>query len=120
MITLEEALFIPETTLKQALTTPHPPTKIDIIIDLYEERARLKEIREQVANGEREPDKKLTAEMYITQLVIATDKTMIDALKETNITLTQNNYVDISSQVNDLIQFSRERQCNKQKLTGPS
>jgi hypothetical protein len=128
MMTLEEALGLQgvtitpelktEITPKQAPIAPTPPTtptKIDIILDLIDERERLKQIREEVATGARKADKELTAEMYLTQLVISANKTVIDALKETNINLTQNNYVDISTQVNEVIRFSRERQCSKNK-----
>jgi hypothetical protein len=107
-------------TPEKALITPHPPTpttptKIDIIWDLIQERERLKQIREDITTGQRKADKELTAEMYLTQLVISANKTVIDALKETKINVTNNfNQIDITQQINELIEVS-EMTCN-----GPS
>jgi hypothetical protein len=124
MQSLEETLGLPPPTshhtkqaLKQPPNTPHPPSKIDILIDLMDEIKHLKQIREDVITGQRAADEILKAEMYITQLQLSAYKIILEGLKENNVNLTQNNYtqIDISAQVNDLIQFSRERQCLKNK-----
>lgn len=93
--TLSMADFYPQTTLKQAPTAPTPPTRIDILLDIYTERERLKTLREQIACGAVKATRELNAEMYITQLILSANKTALEALKENNITLTQNNITQI-------------------------
>jgi predicted transcriptional regulator len=93
------------------------------MLALMNEIERLKQIREDVVAGQRQADNILKAEMYITQLGLSAYKIILDGLKESaKIELTQNNYtqVDISAQVNDLIKFSRERQCSKHQATQSS
>jgi hypothetical protein len=109
---------------KQTQITPHPPSRVDLLIELMDEIAYLKEIRQQVRDGAIEADKKLTAEMYITQITLSAYKTALDAQKEAaKIEFTQNNntytQIDISNQVKELIQISREAQC-KPKPNEPS
>jgi hypothetical protein len=118
-----ETQVLTKITPQQALITPHPPlepTKTDILIDIINEREQLKALREQLKAGTRRASKTLNMELYLTQLILSANKIALIGIKETNINLTQNNYVDISAQVNELIKFSRERQCNRSKPTGTS
>ena len=89
-----------------------PPSKADILLDIINEREQLKKLREQLKTGVRRASKTLNIELYLTQLILSANKIALLGMKETNITLTQNNYVDISAQVNELIKISREPACN--------
>ena len=117
-ITLEEALCLPKKiSLNQPQNTPHPPSRINLLIEVMNEIQRLKEIRQQVTDGDREADKKLTAEMYITQIVLSAYKISLEAQKEAaKIELIQNNQttinMDITNQINELIKISREPSAN--------
>lgn len=94
-ITYEEALGIPATTeitTENAQLTPHPPTRVDLLIEVMDEITYLKEVRQQVTDGTRQADKTLTAEMYTTQIILSAYKIALDAQKEAaKILLMQNN-----------------------------
>lgn len=90
-ITTENNLLT-KITPQQPPTIPYPsPTKTDILIDIINEREKLKTIREDLKTGARRARKTLTTELYITQLVLSADKIALIGMKETNINLTQNN-----------------------------
>jgi hypothetical protein len=112
-----------ENSPQTAQLTPSPPTqKIDILIDLLQERERLKTIRQDVYTGKRKLSKNLSTDLFITQMIISSNKIALEALKETNITLTQNNNlsIDITNQTNELIKISREAACKPVALSTPS
>lgn len=90
--------------------TPLPlttPTKADIILDLITLREELKQLRDEIKNDRRRPSKKLSTELYITQLIMQANKIILQAYKETNINVSNTTNVDISNQINELIKISR-------------
>lgn len=98
-MTLEMSDFYPqtttETTPKQApFTPPSPPDRVDLLLDIIEIRQALKELLEQVATGAVKATKELSAQIYIMQQIVYTNKTALDALKEP-ISVTQNNITQI-------------------------
>jgi hypothetical protein len=109
MISLEEALGIPTTTQtqitpKQTQITPHPtsPSRVDLLIELMDEIKYLKETRQLIKDGVIEADKKLTASMYTTQIILSAYRIALDAQKEAaKIEVTQNNI----TQVNHVVKF---------------
>jgi hypothetical protein len=113
IITEQQALT--KITPIQTPITLSPPSKIDAQIDLYQEREKLKQLRKDLETGITKPSKKITTIIYVTQQVMYIDKIIIDSHKENAITVNNTANIDISTQVNELIKFSRERQCNKNK-----
>lgn len=99
----------------QSPITLSPPSKVDAQIDLYQEREKLKQLRKDLETGVTKPSKKVTTIIYVTQQVMYIDKIIIESHKENSITVNNTANIDISSQVNELIKFSRERQCSKNK-----
>jgi hypothetical protein len=99
---------IPETTPTLPLFTTTPPAKTDIIIDIITERERLKQVRQEIKEGTRRPSKILTADMYLTQLILQADKIALYAIKENILTVNNNTQIDITNQTNALIKVSEE------------
>lgn len=96
---------------KQTPPTQTPPTKTDILIELIEEREKLKTLRQQLETGKKRPSKQLTALFYTTQLIISANKIILEALKE-NIQINNMGTIDITTEIRELIKISRETPPN--------
>jgi len=110
-----------ETPAENTPLTPTPPTKIDILLKLNEECEYLKQLRQDVKEYKTRASKKLSTELYITQLYMQALKIMLSAYKETTFNVTNTTNVDISNQVNELIKISRRLgECKQKQKSQPS
>lgn len=85
---------------QQTQITPNPPSKTDILWDIIKEREQLRTLREEIKNGLRRASKTLSLELYLTQQILLADKIALIGIKETNITLTQNNLIKPEININ--------------------
>jgi hypothetical protein len=113
-IAVENASLV-ETKQENASLTPTPPSKTDILLQLAELCKYFKQLQKDVHDYKVRASKKLSTELYITQLYMQALKIMLSAYKETTFNVTNNTNVDISNQVNELIKISRRIGECKQK-----
>jgi hypothetical protein len=96
-ITYEEALGLPNKTnpIQPQIATPSPPDRIDLLLDIITVREQLKTLLDMLETGAIKATKELSVQIYILQQIVYTNKTALDALKETNINLIQNNITQV-------------------------
>jgi len=115
IITETEALAKINQTQPPLTDTPTQPTKADIILEVCNERDKLKELRQAIYDGKKRPSNQLKAILYITQIIISANKVALDALKD-NIQINAG-HIDITTEINELIKISRDEDCsNSNKL----
>ena len=85
---------------------------------MVEEREKLEKYREDLLDGKRRPSDLMRAVFYVTQLIMSANKIILDAMKD-NIQINAG-HIDISTEIKEVIQFSRERECKNSNSTPTS